>query len=206
MSSGDGYDAARMGGDTTFLRRGGLQAYLVAAFSLAYAVVYLGFVRTDPTNATASALAWVLITAGALSASIATAAVGAYLGGPQGIFLAAFGVGYSLLSAAHGAFAAIGDAQGFADLDLSPTDPRGFATFGLAGLWLLVAGLELRGRAGLKPLYARIAIAGGIDLILLFAATALGSTPLILVTGGLASVVFGPIFWAMTGRLLTAQG
>jgi hypothetical protein len=27
----------------------------------------------------------------------------------------------------------------------------------------------------------------------------------ILVTGGLASVVLGPIFWAMTGRLLTAE-
>ncbi len=194
-----------MGGDKAFLRRGGLQAYLVAGFSLAYAVVYLGFVRADPNNATASALAWALIAAGALSASIATAAVGGYLGGAQGIFLAAFGVGYSLLSAAHGAFAAIGDVQGFADLDLSPTDPRGFATFGLAGLWLLIVGLELRGRAGLKPLYPRVAIVGGIDLIALFVATAVGSMPLILVTGGLASVVLGPIFWAMTGRLLTAE-
>jgi hypothetical protein len=193
-----------MSGDSSaaFLRRGGLQAYLVAGFSVAYAVVYLGFVRTDGSNATAAALAWALITAGALSSSIATAAVGAYLGGAAGMWLAAFGVGYSLLAAAHGAFAAIGDAQGFADLDLSPTDPRGFATFGLAGLWLLVAGLELRARGGLKPLYVRIAIVGGIDLILLFAATALGSTPLILATGGLASLVLGPIFWAMTGRLL----
>jgi hypothetical protein len=194
-----------MDGDTAFLRRGGLAAYFVVGFSLAYAVVYLGFVRTDPNNATASALAWALLAAGALAATVATAAVGAYVGGALGIFLAAFGVGYSLLSAAHGAFAAIGDAQGFADLDLSPTDPRGFATFGLAGLWLLIVGLELRGRAGLKPLYARIAIAGGIDLLLLFAATVIGSTPLILVTGGLGSIVFGPIFWAMTGRLLTAE-
>jgi len=194
-----------MDGDKAFLRRGGLQAYLVAGFSLAYAVVYLGFVRTDATNATAAALAWALIAAGALSATIATAAVGAYVGGVPGTWLTALGVGYSLLSAAHGAFAAIGDAQGFADLDLSPTDPRGFATFGLAGLWLLVVGLELRTRGDLKPLYPRIAIVGGIDLILLFVATVIASTPLILVTGGLASVVLGPIFWAMTGRLLTAQ-
>jgi len=195
-----------MGGDKTFLRRGGLAAYAVAGLSLLYAVVYLGFVRTDANNATASALAWALIAAGAISAVLATSAVGSYISGAAGTFLAAFGVGYSLLSATHGVFAAIGDAQGFADLDLSPTDPRGFATFGLAGLWLLVVGLELSGRAGLKPLYARIAIAGGVDLILLFVATVLGSTPLILVTGGLASVVLGPIFWAMTGRLLTAEG
>ena len=199
------YDSARMGEDKAFLRRGGLQAYFVAGFSIAYAVVYLGFVRTDPSNATASALAWALIAAGALSATIATAALGNYIGGAPGIFLAAFGVGYSLLSAAHGAFAAIGDAQGFADLDLSPTDPRGFATFGLAGLWLLIVGFELRGRAGLKPIYPRIAMAGGVDLILLFAATVIGSTPLILITGGLGSLLFCPIFWAMTGRLLTAE-
>ena len=189
-------------GDTAFQRRAGLQAFLVAAFSLAYAVVYLGFASRDPSNVAAVALAWALIAAGALSAAIATVGLASYVGGVPGTWLAAFGVGYSLLSASHGAFAAIAAAQGFADLDLSPTDPRGFATFGLAGLWMLVVGLELRGRAGLRPFYPRLAMAGGADLILLFVATVAGSTPAILVTGGLASVVIGPLFWAMTGRLL----
>ena len=189
-------------GSAAFRRRGGILAWLVAAFSIAYAVVYLGFVRTDPTNATASALAWALIAAGALSATIATAALGSFIGGAAGAFLTAFGVGYSLLAAAHGVFAAIGDWQGFADLDLSPTDPRGFATFGLAGLWMLIAGLELRGRADLRRRYAQIAVVGGINLIVLFVATVIGNAPLILLTGGLASIVLGPVFWAMTGRLL----
>ena len=191
--------------DAAFRRRGGFQAYLVAAFSIAYAVVYLGFVRTEAGGATASAIAWLLITAGSLSAAVATAALGSYIGGASGVFLTAFGVTYSLLAATHGMFAAISDFQGFAGLDLAPTDPRGFATFGLAGLWSLIAGLELREHAGLRPIYWQLAVVGGIDLILLFVATALGSTPLILVTGGLASVVLGPAFWAMTGRLLTAE-
>ncbi|HZP96832.1 MAG TPA: hypothetical protein VFC31_10910 [Candidatus Limnocylindria bacterium] len=191
-----------MDGDAAFRRRSGLQAFLVAGFSLAYAAVFLGFVRTDPTNATAATLAWALVAAGALSATIATAGLGSYIGGHAGAFLVALGVGYALLSATHGAFAAIADAQGFADLDLSPTDPRGFATFGLAGLWMLVAGLELRGRADLKRIYPTIAIAGGADLILLFAATVVGYEPGVLLTGGLASVILGPAFWAMTGRLL----
>lgn len=189
-------------GDTGFRRRAGLQAYLVAAFSIAYAVVYLGFASRDPSNALAIQLAWVLITAGALSAAIATVGVASYVGGQAGTWLAAFGVGYALLSAAHGAYAAVAAAQGFADLDLSPTDPRGFATFGMAGLWMLVVGLELRGREGLRPRYAWIAMIGGVDLIALFVATVIGSTPAVLVTGGLASVVLGPVFWAMTGRLL----
>jgi len=194
-----------MEADASFRRMGGWAAYLVAGFSLLYAVVYLGFVRTDATNANASTLAWALIAAGALAAALATAGLASYIGGSVATFLTAFGVAYSLLAAAHGVFAAIADAQGFADLELSPTDPRGFATFGLAGVWLLMAGLRLRVHPGLRPLYSQIAIAGGVDLIALFVATVIGSTPLILVTGGLASVLLGPAFWLMTGRLLTAE-
>jgi len=51
-----------------------------------------------------------------------------------------------------------------------------------------------------------VATVGGIDLIVLFFATVAGSTPLILVTGGLASVVLGPAFWIWSGRLLSSQG
>ena len=191
--------------DSAFRRRGGIAAYLVAGLSIVYAVVYLGFVRTDASNATASALAWALIAAGALAGALSTTALASFIGGANGTFLAALGVGYSLLAAAHGAYAAIGDAQGFADLDLSPTDPRGFATFGLAGAWMLLAGLELRRRTDLRRVYWQLALAGGVDLIVLFVATILGATPLIILTGGLASVLLGPAFWLMTGRLLTAE-
>ena len=191
--------------DRTFRRRGGIAAYLVAAFSIAYAIVYLGLVRTDATNASAATLSWALIAAGALAAAMATAALASFIGAAAGTFLAALGVGYSLLAATHGAFAAIGIAQGFADLDLSPTDPRGFATFGLAGAWMLLAGLQLRQRTDLRRVYWQLAVVGGIDLIVLFVATVFGSTPLILLAGGLASVVLGPAFWLMTGRLLTVE-
>ena len=193
-----------MSGDAAFRRWGGFAAYGVALFSILYAIVYLGFVRTDPTNASASALANALIAAGALCAAFGTGAVGAFIGGALGGWISAFGVAYSLLSATHGVFAAISDAQGYADLEVSPTDPRGFATFALAGVWLIVAGRALAARTDLRRLYAQLAITAGIDLVLLFIATVVGSTPLILVFGGLASVVLGPIFWAMTGRLLTA--
>ena len=189
-------------GDAGLQQRGGYAAYGVAIFSVAYAIVFLGFVRTDPTNATASTVAWTLIALGALSSAVATGAMGAFIGGAIGTWIGALGVAYSLLSAAHGTYAAIADAQGFADLDLSPTDPRGFATFGLAGLWLVIVGRELAGRASLRPRYALLATVAGIDLLLLFAATVLNISLLVLVTGGLASVVLGPLFWAMTGRLL----
>ena len=187
-----------------FQRRTGTAAYLVALFSIAYAVVYLGLASRDPSNAFAVQLAWALLAAGALSASLATAGLASYIGGATGAWLTAFGVAYTLLSATHATFAATAVAQGYADLDLSPTDPRGLATFGLAGLWALMAGMALRGREGLRPAYSGLAIALGVDLILLYVATVIGSTPAILVTGGLASVILGPVFWAMTGRLLRA--
>jgi hypothetical protein len=68
-----------------------------------------------------------------------------------------------------------------------------------------MAGLRLRVHPGLRSVYSQLAIAGGADLVVLFVATVVGSTPLILVTGGLASVLLGPAFWLMTGRLLTAE-
>src|SRR5690348_17459605 len=102
--------------DRAFQRRAGIQAYFVAFFSIAYAFTYLGFASRDPSNTFAVQLAWVLITAGALSASIATAGLASHIGGVAGVWLTAFGVGYSLLAAAHGAYAAIAAAQGYADL------------------------------------------------------------------------------------------
>jgi hypothetical protein len=68
---------------------------------------------------------------------------------------------------------AVADLQHLAPGDLSVTDPRGFATFGLAGLWSIVLGLAIRSGA-----------------------------PLVLVTGGLASVILGPLQWAWIGRAM----
>src|SRR6266850_3644176 len=99
--------------DRAFIHRGGRAAYAVAVLSVLYAIVYLGFVRTDATNANAAAVSWALIALGALSAAFATAAVGAYVGGTIGNFISALGVAYALLSATHGVFSAIGDMQGF---------------------------------------------------------------------------------------------
>ena len=173
----------------------------MAALSIAYALVYLGVASRNPDDRSANALAYALIAAGALAASVATVGMSERAGGTNGRWLAPFGVGYALLSAAHGVFDAIQSGSGVA-LDVSPTDPRGFATFGLAGGWMLALGLTARDTAALPRNLAVLAIAGGTDLILLFLATVARSTPLILVTGGLASVILVPAFWIWSGRVL----
>ena len=150
-----------------------------------------------------NAVAYGLIAVGALAASVAVVALSDRGGGTAARWLAPFGVGYTLLSAAHGVYAAILAGSGLAAGDLSPTDPRGFATFGLAGVWMLGLALSARAAASLPAGLTTLGIVGGIDLIVLFFATVAGSTPLILLTGGLASVILGPAFWVWSGRILS---
>ncbi|MEK6207235.1 MAG: hypothetical protein AABM32_06285 [Chloroflexota bacterium] len=189
--------------DRAFSRRAGVQAYLIAAFSLVYAVVFLAFVRNHPENTQAAALASALIAGGGLSATIATTSVAARIGGDPRWWLTALGVGYGLLSAAHGTFEAIAIQQSIPLPAISPTDPRGLATFGLAGLWLFTLGLEtVAGNGTLPRNLGWLAIVGGLDLIVLFFATVAAFDNLILASGGLASVILVPAFWIWTGRVL----
>src|SRR2546425_8542966 len=187
-----------------FSRRAGLQAYFVAFFSLAYAAVFLGLVHSHPEAHRASALANALIAAGGLSATIAIVGVTGRIAALDGRWLAALGVGYALLSATHGVYSALAELGAIGVPDLAPTDPRGVATFGLAGLWVFTFGLVIR--AGNVPGFPRglatLAIVDGVDLVLLFVATVAAAENLVLVSGGLASVVLGPAFWIWTGRVL----
>jgi hypothetical protein len=47
-----------------------------------------------------------------------------------------------------------------------------------------------------------IALVNGVDLLVLFFATATGAGSLVLVTGGLASLFLGPLQWVLIGRTL----
>jgi hypothetical protein len=83
----------------------------------------------------------------------------------------------------------------------SAVDPRGLATFAASGLVALAIGLALR------PLHPRLGLLGialGADMALLFVANAVGINALVLVTGGLASVVLGPVWWFALARILWA--
>jgi len=188
--------------DALFRRTASWCAFGIAALSVLYAVVFLGFVRTDAANTTASALANGLIGLSGILATFAVIAVGDRVDGAAGRWLRVVGVGWALLSAAHGVSAAISDAQGLATSAISATDPRGLATFGLAGLWSIVLGLAIRSGTSFPRGLGIVALVNGVDLLVLFVATATGAGTLILVTGGLASVILGPLQWAWIGRAM----
>jgi hypothetical protein len=179
-------------------------AYAIGALSLGYAAVYLGAVRpTQGANTTAVILSDLFILASGLLVPIVAATVGDRIGGTEGTWVKLVGVGWALLSATHGAFALAADLGEVSVPQISSTDPRGFATFGLAGLWTMVVGwLARQGRGGLPRGLGALGIVAGTDLVLLYLATLVGSETFILVFGGLASVVLGPIFWLWTGSAL----
>jgi hypothetical protein len=76
------------------------------------------------------------------------------------------------------------------------------ATFGLAGLWSIVLGLTIRSGTSFPRGLGLVALVNGVDLLVLFFATATGAGALVLVTGGLASVILGPLQWAWIGRAM----
>ena len=154
-----------------FRRTAGWCAYGIAVLSLLYAGVYLGLVRPDPTNAAASALANGFIGLSGILATFAVIAIGDRVDGAAGRWLRVVGVGWALLSAAHGVFSAVSAAQGLPTGDLSATDPRGFATFGLAGLWSITLGLAIRSGTSFPRPLGTIALVNGVDLYRRVAAT-----------------------------------
>ena len=180
-------------------RLGALFAYGIALLSLAYAAV---FVLTG-TAIAADPFANVLLALSGVLATAATVAVSDLLPDRPGRWIRIVGVGGALLSATHGMQAAIASAQGLATDPLSATDPRGFATFGLAGLWtLVVGGTIVRGATPFPVRLGWLAVVAGVNLLALFVATAAGLAALVPVTAVLAAVVLGPAFWVWTGRVL----
>ncbi|MDQ1429306.1 MAG: hypothetical protein QOK39_2782 [Acidimicrobiaceae bacterium] len=83
----------------------------------------------------------------------------------------------------------------------SAVDPRGLATFAAAGLVALAIGVALRPE---RPRLGLLGMALGFDMALLFVANAVGINALVLLTGALASVVLGPVWWFALARLLWA--
>jgi hypothetical protein len=81
----------------------------------------------------------------------------------------------------------------------SPVDPRGLATFGIVGIVIFVYSMHLRPRSRFVALLGQVL---GVDMVLLFVASATVSTVPTLITGGLAAVVLGLVWWASVALLL----
>jgi hypothetical protein len=88
----------------------------------------------------------------------------------------------------------------------SQVDPAGLAAFFVVGIvafvfsWLIVRGSLLPRALGYLGLF------NALLLVVLFFASAANAQTLILISGGLTSVVAGPIWWVWLGRQLLQPG
>jgi hypothetical protein len=86
----------------------------------------------------------------------------------------------------------------------SAADPRGLASFGFAGLFMLAVGALIvrANQIGAQALPLRLGylgLAGGVLLLLLCAGSAFEIDLLVLIPGGLMSLIVGPIWWIWLG-------
>lgn len=220
--------------DETFARVGAISAAAVGALSLLYAIAYLGitpsdqrgndidkFFRSYLAHPSGLRLAALCLTISGLISGLAVVALIGRLGALRsrrslswagivavlaGFATAAHGLGdlVGVDKLAHryaSGDAATKAAVAVAHVSPSAIDPRGLATFAASGLVALVVGLALR---SLSPRLGLLGVVLGADMLLLFLANAIGINALVLLTGGLASVVLGPIWWFSIARVLWA--
>ncbi len=219
-------------GPGRYLSRGAsLAALTVAVLSLVYAVFYLfvapsaqragdvdAFFRSYLDHPTGMRVASLCLFVSGLLTTVVYAALHATPGtlapSPR-TWILALGVVSGVATTAHGLADLIdtdklahayggGDAATKAAAIVthgttSPVDPRGLATFGIVGLVVFAFSRHLLPRSRFVGLLGQVL---GVDMVLLFVASAFSSTVPILITGGLASVILGPAWWVSVARLL----
>lgn len=202
----------------SYERFGGLSALIVGALSILYAIFYLVITRQNEALGTLGS--WILLSLSGIFSSAAFVALYLRLR-PASEGFALWGLALGLFSSfatlTHGAYQALllttapaaGEAQRAA-IELvrmapSQIDPAGLGTFGLIGLASLVTGLIIIVGGRLPRTLGYLAVVNAVLLIALFFASAANAQTLILITGGLTSVIVGPVFWIWLGRELRRE-
>ncbi len=184
-------------------RFGEYSAVIVGILSILYAIFYLVITRSSVEIGTAGS--WLILSFSGLFTSAAYVALYLRLR-PEGEGLALWalllGVAASFATVQHGAYEFL--VQPLTKAGTVPTlpsqvDPAGLATFLAVGLVsLLNSLLILRGDVLPKAL-GTLGILNAVLLVILFFATAAGPQGLVLISGGLTSVIVGPIWWIWLG-------
>ncbi len=214
--------------DSSLARVGGLAGFIIAALSILYAVAYLfitpaeqrgadlaAFYTSFAANPTGRQLANLcFVLSGALGPFVVAAVSERLREQSEGWARWSLVVGTLAIVATglHGFYNLIvtpiqanlynsGDAAIQAAITVArsaplPTDPVEFFTFGVTGLWALVVGLLILRGLGY------VALVAGVDMLVLFVADVAGAGTLVLLTGGLASLILGPAMWGGFGRAL----
>jgi|GEM_PF-2860459 hypothetical protein len=193
--------------NNSFTRFGGAAAILTGVLSIVYAVLFLFVSRVFEYGGILGS--WIVL------GGTAFFAIAAYVGLYEclqerahsfALFALLLGAmaGFAMLQ--HGAFEAIQIyRRGAVDTALgapSQVDAAGLASFGVIGIVALLWGWLIVRTGELPRTLGYVGIFNAALLVTLFFATVVGSQLLILVSGGLTSVIVGPVWWIWLGRSL----
>ena len=202
----------------SFERFGGLSAMIVGALSILYALFFLVIARQNESLGTTGS--WIILAVSGVFSSAAFVALYQRLR-PAAEGFALWGLALGLFSSfatlMHGGYQALSlitlasaGAEQRAAIELvrmapSQIDPAGLGTFGVIGLASLVTGLIIIIGGRLPRALGYLAVGNAVLLMTLFFASAANAQTLILLSGGLTSVIVGPIFWIWLGRELRRE-
>ena len=200
----------------SFQQFGGLSAILVGILSIIYAVFYLLISRQNPDLGINGS--WIVLALSGIFSSAAYVALYQLTNQTApGVTLwaLALGVAASLATLLHGAYEStliktIAEASpdqqaALAVLQQLPSqvDPAGLMAFFVTGVVSLLFSYLIINQAVLSRALGTLGIVNGLVLVILYLASANQIQTLILVSGGLTSVILGPIWWICLGVKLT---
>lgn len=194
----------------SFERFGSVSAILTGVLSIFYAVFFLFISRANEFVGILGS--WIILGGTAFFAAAAYVALYQRLKEREAgfaLYTLLFGVMCAFAMLQHGAFEAINLYRSGAVVSAlgapSQVDPAGLASFGVIGVVAFLWGWLIQKTNVLPRTLGYVGMLNAVLLIVLFFATVIGSQTLILASGGLTSVIVGPLWWIWLGRALGGQ-
>jgi len=182
----------------------GICAIIVGILSILYAVFYLLVTRSAP--ALGLEVSWIVLAASGLFTSAAFVGLFEELKTTHhgfALWSVLLGVAASLATLVHGGYEALATAGGAPASQLpSQVDPAGLMAFFVTGLAVFgFSYLVVHSQVFPRGL-GTLGMVNAVVLVILFIASAGKVQTLILISGGLTSVILGPIWWIWLGSRL----
>lgn len=189
--------------DRSFVRFGGLAAILLALTSWADVLEYAAFVQPGATvlGLQLFQFLYAVIAFWALFAIVAVYYRMRSMGEAWAFFATLIGVAASVGTMAAAMYEVANLRQAAPLVGASPTNPLGVMSFGLTGLWFLIANLLLWRTTAPRALVL-LGFVAAADLFAGFVAGLSGNGGGVYLTSLIAGAVGGPIYWLWLGRRL----
>ncbi|MBI3732965.1 MAG: hypothetical protein HY259_05845 [Chloroflexi bacterium] len=203
----------------TFNKFGGLSAILVGILSILYAVFFLVIARQAEHIGTLGS--WLILALSGIFSSAAYVALYRRIAGngqnDLALWAMLLGVMSSFATLQHGEYQAllINELQGAPGPRRtaieavrsfpSQVDPAGFTAFFVVGLVAFIFGWLIVRTGTLPKNLGYLSMGNAVLLIVLFLANVGDIQPLVLLAGGLTSVIVGPIWWIWLGVQLRKE-